>query len=320
MFILLLAIILVWPQFANARHILQPGLDPAGGQPGECGLAAGVNTTSAPSSLLCVTGTASAVSGSGPWTWSCSGNPAATCSAKVATSASLPLSDAAAAKLVTPVAESISANAAFNNAKPTAAELANVVHDPSMNTAGDSLLFLADGQYTGTTDEILQWAAYKWGLDPNILRASAVDESSWYQNEASDLGSADTVSLGILQITPYDAPGTCTPLLNAPSSVNMTNETSIQNFVAGQPTCLDYNYTAYNADYRAMYMRVCMNKDIPYLGNQSPSAGYPAYQQATGPYLLWGCIGIWHSGNWWDSDAIAYVNRVLTILSDQGWP
>lgn len=34
---------------------------------------------------------------------------------------------------------------------------------------------------TGTTDEIIQWAAYKWGIDPNILRAVGVSESSWYQ-------------------------------------------------------------------------------------------------------------------------------------------
>src|SRR5579884_2247822 len=27
------------------------------------------------------------------------------------------------------------------------------------------------GHFTGTTDEILQWAAYKWGFSPDLLRA-----------------------------------------------------------------------------------------------------------------------------------------------------
>jgi hypothetical protein len=40
---------------------------------GACGPANGVPVTSAPTSGLCQTGTPSAVSGTGPWTWSCAG-------------------------------------------------------------------------------------------------------------------------------------------------------------------------------------------------------------------------------------------------------
>lgn len=40
---------------------------------GECGAANGVTTLTKPQSALCSAGIASAVSGSGPWTWSCSG-------------------------------------------------------------------------------------------------------------------------------------------------------------------------------------------------------------------------------------------------------
>ena len=38
-----------------------------------------------------------------------------------------------------------------------------------------------DGQFTGTTDEILQWAACKWGLPDNLIRADAFVESTWFQ-------------------------------------------------------------------------------------------------------------------------------------------
>jgi hypothetical protein len=43
------------------------------GQAGECGSANGVTTTSAPTSNLCSVGTASAVTGAGPWNWTCTG-------------------------------------------------------------------------------------------------------------------------------------------------------------------------------------------------------------------------------------------------------
>ncbi|HOB66686.1 Ig domain-containing protein [Ottowia sp.] len=50
---------------------------------GSCGSANGVATMTPPASNLCSAGTASALSGSGPWTWSCAGNggTTATCNA-----------------------------------------------------------------------------------------------------------------------------------------------------------------------------------------------------------------------------------------------
>src|SRR5438552_6891145 len=43
------------------------------------------------------------------------------------------------------------------------------------------LLPRVDGNFSGTTDEIFQWAACKWGLPDNLIRAVAVDESTWFQ-------------------------------------------------------------------------------------------------------------------------------------------
>ena len=60
-------------------------------QNGACGAANGTAVTSAPTSALCSTGTASAVSGSGPWAWSCavaSPGKTASCSAPVSSSGS----------------------------------------------------------------------------------------------------------------------------------------------------------------------------------------------------------------------------------------
>ena len=49
-----------------------------------------------------------------------------------------------------------------------------------------------DGQFTGTTDEIFQWAACKWGLPDNLVRAIAVRESTWYQYETYSSGRCVT--------------------------------------------------------------------------------------------------------------------------------
>jgi hypothetical protein len=56
---------------------------------GTCGIASGTSVSSAPASGLCSAGTASSVSGSGPWSWSCAGvngGTTASCSASLATS------------------------------------------------------------------------------------------------------------------------------------------------------------------------------------------------------------------------------------------
>ena len=57
---------------------------------GSCGTANGVSASSAPSANLCTTGTASSLSGAGPWTWSCAGSDGGTtasCWAPVSTAA-----------------------------------------------------------------------------------------------------------------------------------------------------------------------------------------------------------------------------------------
>ena len=41
------------------------------------------------------------------------------------------------------------------------------------------------GNFTGTTDEIIQWAACKWGIDEDIVRAQSVAESQRDQAPAA---------------------------------------------------------------------------------------------------------------------------------------
>ena len=226
-----------------------------------------------------------------------------------APSVAYPLSDAAAAAKVT-------LNAAFeprpgnytpNHKVPNAGELALIGSLSWLDTHGNGLLTRATGNYTGTTDEILQWAAYKWGFDPDITRANAVTETHWYQYDLGDIGNG--VSLGILQIKSRDYAGTCNPV-----SSNGFNTSYVTD-----PNCLSYNYTAFAADYKLAYQRACMDGSITYLNSQTPTSGYPTYANATGSARLWGCIGDWYSGNWYDSGALSYIKDVQNNLANKTW-
>jgi hypothetical protein len=43
------------------------------------------------------------------------------------------------------------------------------------------LLARVDGRFTGTTDGVFQWAACKWGVPDNLVRADAVIESTSFK-------------------------------------------------------------------------------------------------------------------------------------------
>ena len=50
-------------------------------------------------------------------------------------------------------------------------------------------------------------------------------------------------------------------------------------------------------------------------GGGAESAGYSNY----GPGDLWGCVGQWYSGGWYDSGATSYIATVQNNLSDEVW-
>src|SRR5262249_51230849 len=56
------------------------------------------------------------------------------------------------------------------------------------------------GNFTGTTDEIIQWAACKWGIDENIARAQTAVESWWHMSTVGDNGE----SFGLMQVRQPD--------------------------------------------------------------------------------------------------------------------
>jgi hypothetical protein len=208
-------------------------------------------------------------------------------------------------------------NTLFNHTIPTPEQLRQIEVPTYMDVRGHAVLKAVTGHFTGTTDEILQWGAHKWGFDPDLVRASAVDESHWHQNMIGDIGNG--VSLGIMQIKSRYHSGTCPQSPQFPPVVDPTSAHSIQRYLAREPSCLSYNSTAFAVDYRLAYFRACINKSITYLFNHEPVSGHSRYADASGDELLWGCLGSWYSGYFWDVDSLDYIQRVSRFYAQKPW-
>ena len=90
-----------------------------------------------------------------------------------------------------PTAETVAANQNANHTTPTPAWLSDLYAIPLQGTPTEAAdIAPVTGNFTGSTDMILRWAACKWGVDEDVARAQAYEESSWVQSLAAD---SDTV-------------------------------------------------------------------------------------------------------------------------------
>lgn len=149
-----------------------------------------------------------------------------------------------------------------------------------------------DGNFTGTTDELIQWASCKWGFDEDITRARVVAESYWKQSAEGDRHNVPErcqsfgksapcfESYGLLQVRPPYHPGTW-------------------------PAARDS--TAFNLDYAMAFLRVCFVGGFEWLG-----AEYRAGDE-------WGCVGTWFAGRWKTAGALDYNAKVQEHLRDKPW-
>jgi hypothetical protein len=158
---------------------------------------------------------------------------------------------------------------------------------------------LVTGNYTGTTDEIFRWAACKWGIDEDVLRAVAVQESDWHESARGDYANGSYHSFGIMQVRDTSADG-------SPDW-------------GGYADTL--NETALNVDFYSAYIRSCYDGDFydggSWLYNGKTIAQVIAASGAD--YALWGCVGSWFSGSWYDSGAQSYVNSVKQWYAAKTW-
>ncbi len=214
-------------------------------------------------------------------------------------------SESACAALVSPSSfEPRPDNDAANHRVPTAAQIANLQPwNPSigMDSKSDSLRKQITGNYTGTTDEILQWVACKWGIDVNIVRAEAVQESNWHQSQLGDY----TTNQGLCP------PGTW----NGSSCYQSYGILQIKYTYFKTEWPMSQQDTAFNAEFVYGWLRNCYEGWADYLYQLTPSPGYARYHAGD----IWGCLGFWFSGGWYTSGAINYINIIKQDYQQKPW-
>jgi hypothetical protein len=193
------------------------------------------------------------------------------------------------------------------------------------------LLPRVDGQHTGTTDENIQWAACKWGISDNVLRAMAAAESTWFQGLHEDNGTCvQTRGCGDMVEKATDASRTFCAEVNrfgynyardygdgvCPKTFSIIGVMSWQDpawgrMPANQNGTFPFNRdsTAFALDYAASQLRGCMEGWVTWLSNRD------GYRRGD----LWGCVGVWYAGDWKVPAAREYAARVKKLLDDRMW-
>jgi hypothetical protein len=154
------------------------------------------------------------------------------------------------------------------------------------------------GNFTGTTDEILQWTACKWGIDEDIVRAQAAKESWWQMTAKGDWTSDASRCAPGHELGVDGTDGLC------PESFGM-----LQNRYPYEQDSWPgiYNSTAFNADVAYGYWRACYEGYTTWLGS-----GYAKGDQ-------WGCVGRWFAGAWHTSAAEGYITVVKDYYNQRIW-
>jgi hypothetical protein len=147
-----------------------------------------------------------------------------------------------------------------------------------------------DGNFTGTTDEIIQWGACKWGIDEDVLRAMAVRESYWVQGASGDdyKDGCGPRSWGLMQSKSRYAPPGC------------AGKVDPWWYVWPHPL----KSTAFNVDYAAAIIR-------------SNYEGLGYLPSLRGDF--WGAVAHHYSGDGWNNGGGNYVAGVKGILANKPW-
>jgi autotransporter family porin len=162
---------------------------------------------------------------------------------------------------------------------------------------------LISGDFTGTTQQILRWAACKWGIDQDVVFAQATVESWWEQGQLGDWTSNAKLCPPGHAIGADGEPGEC------PQSYGI-----LQNrYFTEKPAWPGIgDSTAMNADAAYAIWRSCYDGYETWLNN--PPKGQPYHAGD-----LWGCVGRWFTGNWHTPEADTYIDLVKQNISEQVW-
>ena len=172
--------------------------------------------------------------------------------------------------------------------------------DPRGNT---EIMSRVSGNFTGTTDEILQWVACKWGVDEDLVRAQTAIESWWHQNAKGDWGTDPQRCPPGHGLGADGQPGQC------PESWGL-----LQNRYPYEQSAWPgmADSSAFNADTAYGIWRACFEGYEWWLNTVDRDQQYAAGD-------AWGCVGRWFSGRWHTAAAEGYIDRVQGYLNSRIW-
>jgi hypothetical protein len=201
-------------------------------------------------------------------------------------------SDATCASLVRPTPEIRPQNQTFNH----------TVGQKSASTPA-GLFQRVTGNFTGTTDEIIQWVACKWGIDEDIVRAQTAVESWWIQTTGGDWTTDPTRCVPGHPIGADGQAGQC------PESIGV-QQVRYPYIGWAFPSATDS--TAYNLDVAFAARRNCFEGNETWLNTVERGRDYAAGD-------IWGCVGMWFAGRWYTQPAIDYTTRVQGYYNSRIW-
>jgi autotransporter family porin len=183
----------------------------------------------------------------------------------------------------------------------------NAVANATRGVGGNSEFPRVTGDYAGTTDEIIQWTACKWGIEVDVVRAQAAVESYWFQDHTGDFSTSSSTCVPGHQTLGADGyTGQC------PQSIGILQDRFPYHRTAFATDNDATVSTSYNIDYAYAVWRNCFDGNDEWFNQFNPSKPYKAGD-------LWGCVGAWYSGRWYDPGAVSYISKVQSYLAQRIW-
>jgi hypothetical protein len=168
---------------------------------------------------------------------------------------------------------------------------------------GNAFTGRVTGNMTGSTDEIIQWVACKWGIAEDIVRAQVAKESWWHQDNLGDFTTDASACAPGHPIGVDGHPGQC------PESVGLMQDRTQYM----RPWINDALVSsAYNMDIAYAIWRNCFEGNETWLNTVERGRQYGAGD-------VWGCVGRWFSGRWYTQPANEYIAGVQDYLNRRIW-
>jgi hypothetical protein len=200
-----------------------------------------------------------------------------------------------------PLAENKGVNGAFNRA--TGHHLGANFFNGDDVRANTQIAARVDGAFTGTTHQILRWAACKWGVDEDIVYAQAAKESWWQQTNKGDFGSDPSACPPGHGLGVDGTSGQCPQSWGILQNRYPYEQTSWPGIASS---------TAMNADTAYAVWRVCFEGYEGWLNTVDKGSSYAAGD-------AWGCVGRWFAGRWHTGPADQYMAAVQDYQRQQIW-